>query len=113
MTNKTIGFYFLFATQFLLIVGKIFIDVKVGLFSLVFTILFLAIIFIQLNNDETTEWSSGNNGMLYLYSVWGIYYLFEILNPNAVIEVWNICLPTYALFPIICAFLVPIIIRDI
>ena len=50
MTNKTIGFYFLFATQFLLIVGKIFIDVKVGLFSLVFTILFLAIIFIQLNN---------------------------------------------------------------
>ena len=33
MTNKTIGFYFLFATQFLLIVGKIFIDVKVGLFS--------------------------------------------------------------------------------
>lgn len=90
-----------------------FMDVKVGLFSLVFTILFLVITLIQLNNDETTDWSLGNNGMLYLYSAWGIYYLLEILNPNAVIEVWNICLPPYALLPIICAFLIPIVIKDI
>lgn len=113
MTNKAIGFYLLFASQFLLIAGKMFMDVKVGLFSLVFTILFLAIALIQLNNDETTDWSPGVNGMLYLYSAWGIFYLLELLNPNAVMEAWNICLPPYALFPIICAFLVPIVIRDI
>lgn len=109
MTNKTIGFYFLFATQFLLIVGKIFIDVKVGLFSLVFTILFLAIIFIQLNNDETTEWSSGNNGMLYLYSVWGIYYLFEILNPNAVMKSGIYAFPLMLSFRLFVPFWFPLL----
>lgn len=113
MTNKAIGFYLLFASQFLLIASKMFMDVKVGLFSLVFTIMFLVIVLVQLNNDETTDWSPGVNIMLYLYSAWGIFYILELLNPNAVMEAWNICLPPYALLPIICAFLVPIVIRDI
>lgn len=113
MTNRVTGFYFLFASQLLLIVAKIFMEVKVGLYSLAFTIVFLTITLIQLSNDEKTDWKRAGNGMLYLYSIWGVFYFLELFNPNAVLEAWNICLPPYALLPIICAALVPIVIRDI
>lgn len=111
-TSSITGFYLILATQFLLIAAKIFMEVKIGLFSLTFTLLFLIVTLVQLNNDEQTEWKRGTNGMFYLCLTWAVYYLFELFNPNAIIEVWNICVTPYALLPLICAFLTPVVIRN-
>lgn len=113
MTNRVNGFHILFGIQFLLVAAGIFMDVKVGLFTLAFTVLFSVITLVQLNNDETTDWSLGANGMVILCSIWLLYYLAEIVNPNNVMEAWNICITPYALLPVLCAFLVPLVIRDV
>lgn len=113
MTNSTNGFHILFAIQFLLVAAGIFMDVKVGLFTLAFTVLFSVITLVQLNNDETTDWSLGANMMVVLCSIWLLYYLAEAFNPNNVMEAWNICITPYALLPVLCAFLVPLVVRDV
>ena len=46
-----------------------------------------------------------------MFAVWLCFYLLEILNPNNVQEAWNINLTPYALIPLICAFVVPLVIR--
>lgn len=113
MTNKVNGFHILFGIQFLLVAAGIFMNVKVGLFTLIFTVIFSAITLIQLSNDATTEWKRGINGMVLLSSIWLIYNSLEIINPNNVMEAWNICITPYALLPLLCAFIVPLVIRDI
>lgn len=113
MTNKPTGLHILFAVQFLLVAGGIFVNVKVGLFSLIFTLLFLFVTLIQLSRNEHIDWKAGWNGMVGLCLIWALYCLFEALNPNNVMEAWNICITPYALLPVICAFLVPLVIRDI
>lgn len=113
MTNKVNGFHALFAIQYLLVAAGIFVDVKVGLFSLIFTLFFFVITLIQLNDDEKTDWKLGINGMLVICSLWAFYCLAEVFNPNNVMEAWNICITPYALLPLLCAFLVPLVIRDV
>lgn len=110
--NRPTGLHLLFAIQFLLVASRIFVDIKIGLFFMIFTLLFLFVTLIQLSNDEHTNWKSGWNGMVILYLLWVLYCLFEILNPNNVMEAWNIVITPYALLPVICAFLVPLVIRD-
>ena len=51
------------------------------------------------------------NIMTYLFIVWLLFYVAEILNPNNVMAAWNINLTPYALIPLICAFVVPVVIR--
>lgn len=113
MTNKVNGFHILFSIQFLLVAAGIFMDVKVGLFTLIFTVIFSAVTLIQLSNDETTEWKRGINGMVILCSIWLLVCLGEVLNPNNVMEAWNICITPYALLPLLCAILIPLVIRDV
>ena len=111
MTRIT-GFYALYSVQFLLITCKIFMDVKVGLFSLILTMICLMVTFLQLSRETEINWSAGKNGMLGLYSLWTVYCLLEVFNPNNLMESWNICMLPYALLPLICAFIVPVVIRD-
>ena len=112
--NKVTGFYALFAIQFLLIACKIFMmNVKVGLFSLLLTIICCVLTIIQLSNDEKTDWRPGNNLMLILFAFWTAYCIMEIGNPNTVMAAWNVSMVPYALIPLICAFLTPIVIRTV
>lgn len=113
MMNRPTGLHLLFAIQFLLVASRMFIDVKVGLSALICTFACLFVTLIQLSRDEQTEWNIGWNGMIGLCSLWTIFCLFEVLNPNNVMEAWNICISPYALLPLVCAFLVPLVIRDV
>lgn len=88
-----------------------FFNIKVGLFSMIVILIFTAVSLIQLASDSSTNWKSGKNIMTYMFIVWLCYYLVEIMNPNGVLEAWNINLPPYALIPLICAFIVPLVIR--
>lgn len=112
-TNRITPFHILFGIQFLLVAAGMFISVKVGLFSMLFILLFTVICLVRLNGREDVDWKAGSNAMTLLCSVWLLYYLIEILNPNNVMEAWNINITPYALIPVICAFVVPLIIRDI
>lgn len=111
MTNRVITFHILLAAQFALIAVSMLVNVKTGLFSMVLILLFTAICLIQLSNDERTNWKTGQNIMTYLFIVWLLFYVAEILNPNNVMAAWNINLTPYALIPLICAFVVPVVIR--
>ena len=49
--------------------------------------------------------------MTYLFVAWFLFYFLELLNPNNVMEAWNINITPYTLIGLICAFIVPIVIR--
>lgn len=99
------------AAQFALVAASILVDIKTGLFSMIVILLFTTVCLIQLSDDERTNWKSGQNIMTYFFIVWLIFYLIEALNPNNVMAAWNINLTPYALIPLICAFITPIVIR--
>lgn len=111
MTNKITTFHILLAAQYALIAASILFNIKTGLFSMIVILLFTTICLIQLSNDERTDWKPGQNIMTYLLMVWLLYYFMEALNPNNVMAAWNINLAPYVLIPLICAFIVPIVIR--
>lgn len=111
--NKIITFHVLFAIQFALVAAGMVANVKVGLSSMLFILLCSIISLVQLNNDEQhTDWKSGQNIMTYMFVVWLLYYFLEVLNPNNVMAAWNINITPYALIPLICAFIVPMVIRS-
>ena len=87
------------------------VNVKTGLFSMVLILLLTTVCLIQLSNGKSTEWKRGQNIMTWLFIVWLLYYIMEIMNPNCVLEAWNINITPYALIPLICAFVVPVVIR--
>lgn len=109
--NKTITFHLLLAAQYALIAASILVNIKTGLFSMILILLFTMICLIQLSNDKHTDWKPGQNTMTWLFIIWLLYYMLEILNPNNVMAAWNINLTPYALIPLICAFVVPVVIR--
>lgn len=111
MTNRTLTFHLLLAAQFALIAASMVANIKTGLFSTAIILLFTLICLIQLSDDKHTNWKPGQNTMTWLFVIWLIYYLLEALNPNNVMAAWNINLAPYALIPLICAFIVPVVIR--
>lgn len=111
MTNRITTFHILLAVQYALIAASMLFNIKTGLFSMIVILLFTTICLIQLSNDERTDWKPGQNIMTYLLIVWLLYYFMEALNPNNVMAAWNINLAPYVLIPLICAFVVPIVIR--
>lgn len=96
--NRIVTFHILLAIQFVLVAAGMLINIKVGLFSMVFILLFTTITLVQLNNDEQISWKPGQNIMTYMFAVWLCFYLLEILNPNNVQAAWNINLTPYALY---------------
>lgn len=78
---------------------------------MVLILLLTTVCLIQLSNGKSTEWKRGQNIMTWLFIVWLLYYIMEIMNPNCVLEAWNINITPYALIPLICAFVVPVVIR--
>lgn len=112
MMNKFTNFHLLFLVQFLLIAAGMYIDIKVGLTSLIIILILFVACLVQLSSDKSTNWKNGRNVMLFLFLIWLAYYILELFNPNCVAEAWRINLPPYVLIPLTCAFLVPLIIRS-
>ena len=54
------------------------------------------------------EWKRSINPMFVIYMIWTAYCILEMGNPNHVQEAWNVSITQYAVYPLICALLVPI-----
>ena len=109
MNNRIVTFHILLAAQFALVAANIIMNIKIGLFSMILILLLTTTCLIQLNNDEQTNWKPGRNIMTYLFVAWFLFYFLELLNPNNVMEAWNINITPYTLIGLICAFIVPIL----
>lgn len=106
-------FLTLFALQFLCVAATIYVDVKLGVTVLALTLLFTVVILARRSDDEHTDWSQCKNGMLLLYSIWGVFCLVEIANPNNVQAAWNMAIPQYLIYPLLFSIIVPLSIRNI
>ncbi|WP_071146349.1 O-antigen ligase family protein [Bacteroides ihuae] len=110
MKHSNSAFYLLFASHFILVIGGGFADIKIGMFSLIITLSVVSLMLMR-NIYENINWKSSRNGMLLLYSIWLAFCIAEIINPNNVQEAWNISITQYAVYPIVCALLVPVFIK--
>lgn len=104
-------FYLLFISHFIILILARFIDnIPIGLITLAFNIFIIILLgFISLYRG--TSWKAGYNKMLIIYSIWAIYCIIQLGNPNTVQEAWNIAITHYFVYPVICAILVPLTIR--
>lgn len=106
------AFYVLFGLQFLLLVWGMFFDVKLGVFTLVLS-LSVFVLFLLHDLYEKVDWTPARNIMFFLYLIWGSFCILEIANPNNVQAAWNIAITHYFVYPMICAIIVPLTIRNI
>ena len=106
------GFYTLFGLQFLLVIGSSFVDLKLGVTTLLLCLVITTLTLIR-SHYKRIDWHESLNGMLWCYLFLGIYYIAEIANPNNVQEAWNISITHYLIYPVLCAILVPATIRNI
>ena len=106
------SFYVLFTLQFLLLIASSITDVKLGIATL---LLAIGIIAFQVAYAiyQKADWSILRNGMIYIFLLWGAYCLLELTNGNHVQAAWNISITHYLVYPIVCAILVPIAVRNI
>lgn len=106
------GFYTLFILQFLLIVAGMVVDIPVGIATLVCTT-FVIVLLLSYTMYEKVNFTESRNGMLLLYLIWGAYCIVELANPNNVQAAWNIAITHYFVYPVMCAVLVPLAVRNI
>lgn len=106
------SFYTLFILQFLLAAAYMITDIPLGIATLGCTLFILALVIAYLTYEKI-DWSESRNGMLLLYLIWGAYCVLEIANPNNVQAAWNISITHYLVYPIVCAILVPLAVRNI
>ncbi|NDV65180.1 O-antigen ligase domain-containing protein [Bacteroides sp. 224] len=103
-------FYALFISHFIILLVSSFTDIMIGAITLLFNITAL-ILLVLISVYRNTSWKKSWNGMLGLFSIWGLYCIAELGNPNTVQYAWNIAITYYYVYPTICAILVPITIR--
>ena len=106
------SFYTLFILQFLLVAAYAVTDIPLGVATLMCT-LFAVVLLFAYGMHEKIDWSESRNGMLMLFLIWGVYCILEIANPNNVQAAWNISITHYLIYPIVCAVIVPLAIRNI
>ena len=106
------SFYTLFTLQFLLAAAYAVTDIPLGVATLMCT-LFVVVLLFAYGMHEKINWSESRNGMLMLFLIWGVYCILEIANPNNVQAAWNISITHYLIYPIVCAVIVPLAIRNI
>jgi hypothetical protein len=104
------GFYPVYISHFILLSINSYIDIKLGVITALTTLsIFILIIVKGIYNS--LDWKLSINSMLVFYAIWLIYCILELANPNAVFEAWNIAITQYAIYPLVCAILVPISIK--
>lgn len=104
-------FYALFASHFVFSIVSSLIDIQLGITVLIVNLLIFSLLCIHLIFKKI-EWGKSKNGMLLLYLIWTIFCLGEIANPNHVQAAWNIAITQYAVYPLLCAILAPLAIKN-
>lgn len=109
------AFYYLFALQFLAIIPTdILKEYPMGIITSVLSIGALLLLLIHYAiYDNSIDWSKCRNMMFWAILVWSIYCCFEIINPNCVPKAWSVLIFQYAVYPLLCAILIPITIKNI
>ena len=105
------SFYVYFALQFSFVAMGMLFNVKVGVFSLLLTLIMIPIVLGRCSSLGY-DMRRSKNGMLYIYIILGFFYLAEISNSNHVQEAWNIAIAHYWLYPFAMALVVPVVIRS-
>lgn len=106
------GFYTLFALQFLLVIVSSLTNIKLGIATLLLCVA-IALLALVRSGYERASWRESHNAMLWCYLLIGLYCLAEIANPNNVQEAWNISITHYLVYPVLCAILVPMAVRNV
>ncbi|WP_291584040.1 O-antigen ligase [Bacteroides sp.] len=109
--RSAISFYILFALQFMLVAGGMFVNIKTGISTSLLVLLMTPFILSNCSS-QNFDLSRIRNGMTGIFIFIGVFCLLEIGNPNNVQEAWNISITHYAIYPIAMAMLVPVAIRD-
>ena len=105
------GFYPVFISHFVLLSISSYMDIKLGVVTVLITLsVFMLIIVKGIYNR--LEWKLYINPMLLVYVIWTVFCILEIANPNHVQEAWNVSITQYAVYPLVCAILVPISIKN-
>ena len=105
------GFYPIFISHFFILSVSRYIDLKIGVVTVIITLaVFMLIIIKGIYNK--LEWKNAINPMFGVYIIWTAYCIFETANPNHVQEAWNVSITQYAVYPLVCAILVPISIKN-
>jgi hypothetical protein len=106
--------YFLvyFALQFAFIAAGMFVSLKVGVMTMLITLMIVPFIMSRATASGFGT-SRSDNIMVYLFGFMGLFYLFEVLNPNNVQAAWNIAIAHYWLYPFAMALVVPLAIRNV
>lgn len=106
------SFYTLFILQFLLAASNVAVDIPLGIATIACTS-FAVVLVMLYATYKKIDWTGSRNGMLLLFLIWGVYCVLELANPNNVQEAWNISITHYFIYPVVCAVLVPLAIRNI
>ena len=105
------GFYPVFASHFVLLSISSYMDIKLGVITVLITLAVFMLIIIK-GIYNRLEWKYAINPMFVVYIIWTAYCILEIANPNHVQEAWNVSITQYAVYPLVCAVLVPISIKN-
>ncbi len=106
------SFYLLFIANYLLLIISRFVDIKLGISTLIFALLMLVVVIMR-SMYEKIQWGKTEKAVYALWSIWTLYCVAQIFNPNNVQEAWNIYIPMYVVYPFICLILVPLSIKNI
>ncbi|MFY1612190.1 O-antigen ligase family protein [Macellibacteroides fermentans] len=105
------GYYPVFASHFVLLSISSYMDIKLGVITVLITLAVFMLIIIK-GIYNRLEWKYAINPMFGVYIIWTAYCILEIANPNHVQEAWNVSITQYVVYPLVCAVLVPISIKN-
>lgn len=106
------AFYLLFIANYLLLIISRFIDIKLGVSTLVFSLIMLIVVIMR-SMYERVQWGKTEKAIYALWGIWTLYCVAQIFNPNNIQEAWNIYSSMYIIYPFICLILVPLSIKTI
>lgn len=110
--NYDKAIYYVFTAQFGFTIINNIKNIPLGIVNLCFSILVIFSIIVYITYKKV-DFKNALNFMFYAFTIWSVYCLFEIANPNHVQEAWNIYIMQYAFYPIFCAIIIPVTIKKI
>lgn len=103
------SFYVLFVMNYLVMGINRYYSMKSGML-MTFLVLGLLFFVLMQNMYRRMEWERSKNLLVAFWGIWFIYCIGEVFNTNSMLEPWFLSIPQVALFPLVFAILVPVLI---
>lgn len=111
MQKLTLSFCFVFIMNYLVMGINRYYSMKAGLLMTFLALSLLFIVFLQ-NLYKQQEWERSRTLLVALWGIWFLYCLGEAFNPESLLEPWAIAIPQLAVFPLLFATLVPLLLHE-